>query len=129
MMAVTLERIRQLINKFKRQTKYHLATLLLLLCSSVAVISRADFYGPVEIYSDKGELNIEERANVVQDRVVLTLKNLEESDLHCEVHFMNGPELIIKRVGFVTAGKEILFYAPLRRTIVKIVVDYTCNAI
>ncbi len=129
-MAALLERFHRYVDNCRHAKSLGGVTLLLtLLLLAITMVSRADFYGPVEIYSDKGELNVEERANVVKDRVILTLKNLEENDLHCEVHFMNGPELIIKRVGFVSAGKEILFYAPLRRTIVKIVVDYTCKAI
>ncbi|WP_020406967.1 hypothetical protein [Hahella ganghwensis] len=107
----------------------HLRVLMCFLGVTWSSVLLADTHGPVEIYSDIGDLKVENRANVVHDRVILTLKNLEDTDIHCEVHFMNGPELMIKRVGFVSSGKEILFNAPLRRTVVKIVIDFSCQAI
>jgi len=91
------------------------------------VLAKADAYGPIEVLAEVGDLKVKHAANVLQDRVTLNVKNLEDEDLQCTAAFSDGPELIIKRVGFVTAGREIFFTAPLRRNIMKLVVDLSCQ--
>ena len=102
-----------------------LVTFLVL--GMAAALATADIQGPIEVLTDVGDLKVEQTASVLQDRAMLNVKNLEDEDLQCSAAFSNGPELIIKRVGFVTAGREILFTAPLRRTLVKLVVDLSCQ--
>ncbi len=101
--------------------------LTIALAALTAVPAHADFYGPIEVLADTGELKVEYSSKVLHDQAMLNVQNLEEEDLKCSAEFSNGPELIIKRVGFVSAGREILFTAPLRRTVVKLVVDLSCQ--